>query len=295
MLVTRCFACLCLIIVQLVEFLPVLTGLDPRPEIHVTVRLKENDGELTLDVPSVVPKAWIESAQETLAGALGSDIPDRPLGTEFLERNGKEFIRLTLEFESIAAMEDALIGIELPSILGDTPLPGFFDTFDFQVVESTMAKDYELQATISRESATLWGSLLRLYYHVELPGTVVEHNGLDTGQDLPTWVLSPGEELTIYARSQTILDVDLPASQWWIGLLLALIGTALFVGAGIWAYRAYRRNGRKATRELDGHASDPLQGEYSSWSEAMEDVKGVHVSDYDGEYTSDYDEELLDY
>lgn len=104
MLVIRCFACLCLIIVQLVEFVPVLAGLDPRPEIHVTLHLKESDGELTLDVPSVVPKAWVESAQEMLAGALGSDVPDRQLGTQFSERDGKEFIRLKLEFESIAAM-----------------------------------------------------------------------------------------------------------------------------------------------------------------------------------------------
>ena len=183
----------------------------------------------------------------------------------------------------------------MPGILGDKPLPGFFDTFDFQVVESTLAKNYELQATVSRESAALWGSLLRIHYHVELPGTIVEHNGLDTREDLPTWILSPDRELVIYARSQTVLGVDLPASKWWIGLVLALAGTAFFVGAGIWAYRASRRSGRKVTRELDGYASDPLQGEYSSWSEAMEDVEGVHVSDYDGEYTGDYDEELLDY
>ena len=82
-----------------------------------------------------------------------------------------------------------------------------------------------------------------------------------------------------------------------MGIVLSLIGMALLTGIIVWAIWCVRRRSRRQGKVSDPYEPDPLQGEYSSWSEAMEDVEGVYATDYDGDYidTDEYEAELDDY
>ena len=156
---------------------------------------------------------------------------------------------------------------------------------------------YELQAKVDQESARHLGALFDLYYHVELPGIIVEHNTPWSEAGLLTWALSPGDELEINVRSQVILGISSPRGVGWTQIILSVMGGVVLIAFVIWAIQRIQNHRRRQSRELDPLVPDPLQGEYSSWNEAMEDVEGVYVTDYDGSYidTNEYEAELDDY
>ena len=295
MLTKRHIEGLVTVIALLALLVPTSAALDLRPEIHITLEMQESRGALLLEVPSIVPEDWIESAKDSLSEALGVDLSDLDLKLRYTERNGKKFHAFSFQFESVAEMENALTGFRLPGFLGAGSLPGLVDTFEYQVNETGLSKEYELRAMVGQESAGLWGRWFDVHYYVELPEKIVEHNGLDRDNAAPMWLLVPEVELVIHARAHTVLDVPTPISVGWLYALLVVVATALLVGLGLWLAKYVRRRGRGRATAVDWPSSEPLESEYDSWSEAMQDVDGVHIEDYDGEQLDDQDEELLDY
>lgn len=295
MLTKRHIGGLVTVIALLALLVPTSAAIDLRPEIHITLEMQESRGALLLEVQSIVPEKWIDSAADSLSEALGPDLPALELNLRFTERNGKKFHAFSFQFDSIAEMKNALTGFRLPGLLDEVSLPGLLDTFEYQVNETGLSKEYELRAMVGQESAGLWGRWFDVHYYVELPARIVEHNGLDRDNAAPMWLLMPEEELVIYARANTVLATDTPISVGWLYALLIVVATVLLAGLGLWLAKYARRRGRGRATAADWPSSEPLESEYGSWSEAMQDVDGVHIEDYDGEQLDDQDEELLDY
>ena len=295
MLTKRYIRGLVIVVGLLALLVPTSAALDLRPEIHITLEMQESGGALLLEVPNVVREDWIESAKDSLSEALGADLPDLELNLRYTERNGKKFHAFSFQFDTVAEMKDALTGFRLPGILDEVSLPGLLDTFEYQVNETGLSKEYELRAMVGQESAGLWGRWFDVHYYVDLPKRIVEHNGIDRDNAAPMWLLTPEEELVIYARAHTVLDTPTPISVGWLYALLIVVATALLVGLGLWLAKYVRRRGRGTATAEDWPSSEPLDSEYGSWSEAMQDVDGVHIEDYDGEQLDDQEEELLDY
>jgi len=267
------------------------TGIDLKPDVHLTLHLEEEIGALILEVPSVLPRSWIEKFKESVSDNLGVQ-----LDIVTTQRESKDFLAFTIEFESLSAMQGTLTRALLPGIMGSELLPGVFDVFEYRVDKSVLSTVYELQAEVGQESASRLGTLFDLYYHIDVPGAISEHNAPRLEAGLPTWTLSPGSELKVYVRSQVILGISPPSSVGWVGVALSLVGGGILIAFAIWVMRRVQSRRRRQSGVLDPLESHPLKGEYGSWSEAMEDVEGVYVTDYDGSYidTDEEDEAELD-
>ena len=113
------------------------TGADLRPDLHLTLQLEEEKGALILQIPSIAPEPWIRKIEASISDILGVQ-----LDIVTTQRDRKDFVTFTVEFESLPAMRDALTGTLLPGIMGNELLPGLFGVFEYRIDKSGLSTVY---------------------------------------------------------------------------------------------------------------------------------------------------------
>jgi hypothetical protein len=131
-----------------------------------------------------------------------------------------------------------------------------------------------------------------VYVHVDMPGTVTEHNAGLREEGLPTWQLSPDADPVIFIQSRVLFgngstsSSDASSIIIWAVLAAGVILLAVVVGWVIW--QSSRRRKRRRARSA---YPDPVYPVNATWSDEIADVSSSYLEDGDGNLIN-VDEEM---
>lgn len=259
--------------------LPV-AGADWQPDLHLTLYLGEDRWAADLEAPSILPEQNIAELRLRLEETLGID-----LQVSTRQRNEKDFVVIRIPFESELDMRQSLTRLELPLLSGDEASQGLFTTFEFRREESTLNKTYALTAETNQELVGTIGALLDVYIHVDMPGSITESNAQFTDEGLPTWRLSTDADPAIFAQSRVLFGGSGSSRSGqgsilpWVAVAGGVIVAVVVAGVLLWGSSKRRKN-----HKLGPTQPDPWNREHDTWSDEINDVSNVHLSDDDGNF-----------